>query len=83
MLVPVTTQMFAKAQARHRRPHTLRKALHQWFDALRTLRFLHLARRYHPDRPLMPMLDSLFGKADHLAVLKAREGRAMPRFGVL
>ena len=76
-------QMFARAQAHHRRPHTLRKALHQWFDALRTLRFLHLARRYHPDRPLMPMLDSLFGKADHLAVLKAREGRAMPRFGVL
>ena len=72
-----------EARARHKHPNTLRKALHQWFDAFRTLRFMHLARRYHPDRPLVPMLDDLYGKADHLAVLKERERRAKPTFGVL
>lgn len=76
-------RMFAKAQAGHKHSHTLRKALHQWFDALRTLRFIHLARRHHPDRPLAPMLDGLFGKTDHLALLKQRERQARPTFGVL
>ncbi len=62
-----------RAKAQHRHPHTLRKALHQWFDALRTLRFIHLARRYHSDRPLLPMLDGLFGETSHLTNLRERE----------
>ena len=70
------------AQARHRHPHTLRKAMHQWFDAFRTLRFIHLARRYHPDRPLAPMLADLYGRGDHLALLQHRERHADRTFGV-
>lgn len=71
------------AQARHRHPHTLRKAMHQWFDAFRTLRFIHLARRYHPDRPLAPMLGELYGRGDLLALLKHRERHAGRTYGVL
>ena len=70
------------AQARHRHTHTLRKSLHQWFDALRTLRFIHLARRHHPDRPLLPTLDGLFGKGDHLANFRAREIESSRKLGV-
>ena len=63
----------AQAQRQHRRPETLRKATHQWFDGLRTLRFIHLARRFHPDRPLADSLNRLFGPIDHLNHLKALE----------
>ncbi len=70
------------ARRRTRQPHTLRKALHQWFDALRTLRFIHLARRHHPDRPLAAILEHLFGNVDHLALLKLRERQAETRYGV-
>lgn len=62
-----------QAQRQHRRPETLRKATHQWFDGLRTLRFIHLARRFHPDQPLAKSLNRLFGPIDHLAHLKALE----------
>ena len=36
---------YADANRRH-------KAIHDWFDALRTLRFIHLARRFYPDQPM-------------------------------
>lgn len=62
-----------QAERQHRRPETLSKATHQWFDGLRTLRFIHLARRFHPDRPLDQSLNHLFGPIDHLAHLKALE----------
>ena len=62
-----------QAQRQHRRPDTLRKATHQWFDGLRTLRFIHCARRFHPDQPLAESLNRLFGPIDHLAHLKALE----------
>ncbi len=62
-----------QALRQYRRPETLRKATHQWFDGLRTLRFIHLARRFHPDQPLIESLNSLFGPIDHLAHLKALE----------
>ena len=71
-----------RARAQCRRPDTLRKAMHQWFDAFRTLRFIHLARRYHPDRPLIPMLDDLYGNGDHLALLSKREQLAERTFGL-
>ena len=63
----------AKAERQHRRPETLRKASHEWFDGLRSLRFIHLARRFHPDQPLADSLTRLFGALDHLAHLKALE----------
>ena len=62
-----------QAQRQRRRPETLRKATHEWFDGLRTLRFIHLARRFHPDQPLAESLTRLFGAVDHLAHLKALE----------
>ena len=62
-----------QAQHQHRRSDTLRKANHEWFDGLRTLRFIHLARRFHPDQPLAESLNRLFGPIDHLAHLKALE----------
>ena len=71
-----------RAEAQTRRRHTLRKAMHQWFDAFRTLRFIHLARRHHPDRPLIPMLDTLYGSGDHLALLQQRQRLAERTFGV-
>ena len=71
-----------RAQAQYRRPQSLRKAMHQWFDAFRTLRFIHLARRWRPDRPLIPMLDELYGKVDHLSLLKHHERQADRKFGV-
>ena len=63
----------SQAQRQHRRPETLRKSTHEWFDGLRTLRFIHLARRFHPDQPLTESLNRLFGAVDHLAHLKALE----------
>jgi len=32
------------------------RALHDWFDAFRTMRFLHEARRFFPDAPLLTSL---------------------------
>ena len=66
----------AQAQRQRHRPETLRKAAHDWFDGLRTLRFIHLARRFHPDQPLAESLNRLFGPVDHLKHLKALEGEA-------
>lgn len=71
-----------RAKAQYRHPETLRKAMHQWFDAFRTLRFIHLARRWHPDRPLKSTLDGVYGKRDHLLLLKQREQRTNRTFGV-
>ena len=34
----------------------LTSALHTWFDALKTLRFVHMAQRIHPDIPLARVL---------------------------
>ena len=47
------------AQRQQRNPDTLRKALHQWFDGFRTLRFVHECRRFHPDAPLLGSLASI------------------------
>ena len=39
--------------AQYRRPAPRRKAVHDWFDALKTLRFIHLARRFFADQPML------------------------------
>jgi hypothetical protein len=36
-----------------------RQVVHQWFDAGKTMRFIHAARRYHPDQPLLASVRSL------------------------
>ena len=49
------------AKRQHHRPGTLVKALHQWFDGFRTLRFIHECRRHHPDEPLLESLAATIG----------------------
>jgi len=36
-----------------------RQVVHQWFDAGKTMRFIHAARRYHPDQPLLASVRGL------------------------
>ena len=38
--------------ARQHSGEGLTRALHTWFDGLKTLRFIHLARDVHPDVPV-------------------------------
>jgi hypothetical protein len=49
------------AQRQNRSPVTLGKALHQWFDGFRTLRFIHQCRRFHDDAPLLATLATILG----------------------
>lgn len=49
-------------QRRHRRSDTLCKALHQWFDGFRTLRFVHTCRRFHPDISVLHSVSRLLGE---------------------
>ncbi len=73
------------ARVRIRHSHTLSKAMHQWFDGFRTLRFIHLARRHHPDRPLAPTLAELYGPGDPAALLnrlRQRQRHSDRAFGV-
>ena len=51
----VCENIAARFDAGHRR----HKALTDWFDAFRTMRFIHEARRYHPDTPLLATLADL------------------------
>jgi hypothetical protein len=55
--------MLENARRQQRSPATLRKALHQWFDGFRTLRFIHECRRFHEDAPLLGTLAGVFGPA--------------------
>jgi hypothetical protein len=75
------------AQRQQRRPDTLRKALHQWFDGFRTLRFIHECRRFHEDEPLLATLARVLGPAPaqardslqhYLDRLHSAERRAVP-----
>ncbi len=51
---------FAKAVDQYKTQSNLDKALHDWFDGLRTLRFIHQCRSRHPDEPLTHSLVELF-----------------------
>ena len=37
----------------HRNKHGLMRAMHEWFDALKTIRFLNAARHFHQDESLL------------------------------
>ena len=54
-------KFFARAQRQFKSPTTLQKALHQWLDAFRTLRFIHEIRHEYPDAPLLDTLHFLLG----------------------
>jgi len=42
-----------KLQANHPTPKAQRRAVHEWFDALKVVRFLNEARHFHPDEALL------------------------------
>ncbi len=43
-----------KLQTNHPNGAAQRRAVHEWFDALKVVRFLNEARHFHPDEPLLP-----------------------------
>ncbi|MEM7100715.1 MAG: hypothetical protein AAF541_20805 [Pseudomonadota bacterium] len=47
--------LHAKYRSQSQRAHVLR----EWFDGFRTLRFIHEARRFNPDQPLLQTLERL------------------------
>ncbi len=51
-----------RLHSQHQQIAQRRKALHDWFDARRTLRFVHETRRYWPDAPLLASLRKLPGR---------------------
>lgn len=63
---------------------------HQWFDGLKTLRFVHAAQKVHPDRPLLVTLQREFpaGSGTIAALLEVfralqRDMQKRALFGVL
>ena len=62
------------------------RAFHTWFDALKTVRFVHAARRWAADVPLMQALRELYPTADGPQAwndaLRADETRARGPIGV-
>ncbi len=43
----------------HRTDEALQRAVHEWFDALKVVRFLNEARHFHPDELLLDQLEHL------------------------
>ncbi len=43
----------------YRTDSSLHRAVHEWFDALKTVRFLNEARHFHDDEPLMSQIEHL------------------------
>ncbi|MYE12197.1 MAG: hypothetical protein F4X99_11195 [Gammaproteobacteria bacterium] len=60
---PIPELLVAVGYARFRPSRWDRRAFHTWFDALKTLRFVHAARRWFPDVPLVDSLRSLYPAA--------------------
>ena len=62
------------------------RATHTWFDAFRTLKFIHAAREEFPDSPLIATLESLYPDthtpAQMNASLRADESRLPERKGL-
>lgn len=52
-------------------PKRDRRAIHTWFDAFRTLKFVHAARDEFPDTPLLHTLETLYPGAQTPARLNA------------
>lgn len=68
------------------RPKRDRRAIHTWFDAFRTLKFVHAARDEFPDTPLLDTLGTLYPgsqtPARLNASLRADEARMPGRKGL-
>ena len=67
-------------------PQRDERAIHTWFDAFRTLKFVHAAREEFPDSPLIATLESLYPDthtpAQMNASLRADESRLPERKGL-
>ena len=50
-----------RLQRNHTRTRAYARAIAEWFDALKVIRFLNAARRFHPDEPVRPRLATLLG----------------------
>jgi len=48
-----------RLQKNHRTKDGLQRAVHEWFDALKTVRFLNEARHFHADEPLAGQIEHL------------------------
>ena len=76
---PVSELLDAVGYERTRPPPRDARAFFTWFDAFRTVKFVHAARRRFPDVPLVDSLRSLFPGVDGLAAwndaLRAQETR--------
>ena len=68
------------------RPKRDHRATHTWFDAFRTLKFVHAARDEFPDTPLLQTLETLYPDAQSPArlnaSLRADEARMPERKGL-
>ena len=67
-------------------PKRDQRAIHTWFDAFRTLKFVHAARDEFPDPPLLETLETLYPgthtPARLNALLRADEARMPERKGL-
>ena len=67
-------------------PKRDQRATHTWFDAFRTLKFVHAARHEFPDPPLLTTLETLYPAAHTPArlnaSLRADEARMQERKGL-
>ena len=67
-------------------PKRDQRAIHTWFDAFRTLKFVHAARDEFPDPPLLTTLETLYPAAHTPArlnaSLRADEARMQERKGL-
>ena len=67
-------------------PRRDQRAIHTWFDAFRTLKFVHAARDKFPDTPLLHTLETLYPDAQTPArlnaALRAEEARMPGRKGL-
>lgn len=68
-------EFFTRAQQQFKSSSTLHKALHQWLDGFRSLRFIHEIRHEYPDVPLLETLGLLLGtrSGDYLDQLRNLE----------
>lgn len=60
---PLPSLLAAIGHARFRPSKRDARAFHTWFDAFRTVKFVHAARAQFPDVPLLESLRALFPKA--------------------
>ena len=64
---PIPHLLDAIGYAKFGRATSGQRAFHTWFDAFKTLKFVHAARNLFPDAPLLETLKALYPNADTIA----------------